>query len=345
MRTLRPVVLVTLGMAATLALISGASAGRPEAAASPTPVLSYLPLVLKQPTPTPIPAPGWLGYLNGFRTRTGLNALAEDASWSAGGVLHSRYMVKNDLITHYEDPGNPWYTPEGYDAGVSGNIFVSSWLATADETAIDWWMAAPFHAVSILDPQLHTTGFGSYRENVGIYKMGATLDVSRGRGGLPPGTAFPIPYPGDGAETGLLSFGGYEWPDPLTSCPGYSAPTGPAIILQIGDGSLTTLEVTAHSLHQGGTPLDHCVFDETSYVNPISYDQGIGRLILAGRDAIVVMPRDPLAAGQTYQVSITANGQTHSWSFSTASGASGLQAPAGETIRLGAWPETQHTRS
>jgi hypothetical protein len=36
---------------------------------------------------------------------------------------------------------------------------------------------------------------------------------------------------------------------------------------------------------------------------------------LNGRDAIVIMPRNTLTVGQTYTATITANGQTYSWTF------------------------------
>ncbi|MEJ2747588.1 MAG: CAP domain-containing protein, partial [Anaerolineae bacterium] len=136
---------------------------------------AYLPLVLNPNT-----GPEWLQYLNQFRLLADLSPLTEEAAWSAGGVLHSRYMVENDTITHYEDTGNPWYTTEGYNAGRNGNVAVSSSSTASDESAIDLWMTGPFHAVGIIDPELARTGFGSYRHAVGTWKMGATLDVLRG---------------------------------------------------------------------------------------------------------------------------------------------------------------------
>jgi uncharacterized protein YkwD len=282
---------------------------------------AYLPVVLKPPptptptaTPTASPSPGWLGYVNQFRDAAGLPDLTENSSWSNGGVLHSQYMVKEDDITHYENSGSSWYTVEGDQAGRNGNIFVSSWMGTADESAIDFWMVAPFHAVAIIDPELQVTGFGSYRENIGLWKMGATLDVQRGRGGLPAGITFPITFPKDGGNTWLTRFNGGEWPDPLTSCPGYSAPTGPAIMIQLGSGGITP-SVTASSFNNGATSLTHCVFDETNYSNPDSGTQNIGRIVLGNRDAVVILPRDPLSVGQNYTASITANGNTHTWSF------------------------------
>ena len=81
---------------------------------------------------------------------------------------------------------------------------------------------------------------------------------------------------GDGQTTDVLGYHGSEWPDPLTSCPGISAsywdPSGPPIYLQIGSGNKVPA-VTATSLRQSGTALEHCVIDETNYINPNSRTQ------------------------------------------------------------------------
>jgi hypothetical protein len=90
------------------------------------------------------------------------------------------------------------------------------------------------------------------------------------------------------------------------------------IILQIGPGNLVP-HVTSHSFMQGSTSLAHCVFDETSYSNPSSVQQDLGRNILDFRDAIILIPRNPLTPGASYTASITANGQTYTWSFRVSS--------------------------
>ncbi len=274
----------------------------------------YLPLMLTWSDP----GPAWLVYFNLFRSQAILPSVIENVDWSAGGVLHSRYMVKNDLITHYEDPNNAWYTEEGYEAGRNGNIFVSSSSATSDETAIDFWMVAPFHAISMLDPQLHTTALGSYREANGGWQTGVTLDVLRGRGTLPPGISFPLPFPSNGGETWLHRFNGNEWPDPLTSCPGYSPPTGAPIMLQLGAGDVIP-SVTSFSLKAGASSLPACIFDETNYTNPNGSTQSTGRSILNSRDAVIIIPRNPLVSGQEYTVSVSANGNVTQWSFTAVS--------------------------
>ena len=282
----------------------------PAATETPTPV----------PSPTPADDPEWLDYLNSYRTASGLGSLAEVAEWSEGGWLHGRYMVKNDVITHSEDPGNEWYTPEGDAAADHGNIYVSASSSATYEQAINWWLRAPFHAVALLDPELQRTGFGIYNETAVAtsgfdWQMGATIDVERGRDGLPNGTTFPFYYPADGGTTPFTQYGGNEYPDPLTSCTGYTTPVGLPLIVQLGAGS-SVINVTNSRLQQDGNDVDHCVFDETNYFNPDGNAQSTGRIILDNRDAIVIVPRDPLQAGSTYTVEITNDGTTYSWQFS-----------------------------
>ncbi len=274
---------------------------------------AFLPAILNPPA-TPIPQPPWLAYFNLFRQENGLPLLAENPAWSNGGWLHSRYMVKNDYVGHSEDPGNPWYTPEGLAAAQNGNVFVTTLINAPDELAINFWMAGPFHNIPMMDPRLATTGFGSYREADGGWQYGATLDVARGRTNTPAPGTYPLEYPPNGGQSWLVSYDGYEFPDPLTPCPGYGLPTGPPVILQLGTGGITP-NVTAASLTANGSPLQICHYNETNYTHPDPTMQNIGRFILNSRDAIVIMPRNPFIVGQSYTASITANGQTTTWSF------------------------------
>ena len=191
---------------------------------------------------------------------------------------------------------------------VSGNLNAS------DASAIDAWMAGPFHGIGLIDPQLSQTGFGNYRESIGTWKMAATLDVLRGLGSLPPGVTFPLFWPGDGKTVFLTRYGGYEAPDPLTGCDSYSAPTGLPILVQLGSGNVTP-SVAAFSVLRNGAAVAACAFGETNYINPNSSYQSLGRNVLGSRDAVVIIPREPLMVGALYTVSLTANGQVYTWSF------------------------------
>ncbi len=281
-------------------------------AASPTPAPTATPTA----TPTPQPVT-WLTRVNELRSWANLPPVTENSDWSNGCVLHSRYVVKNDELTHYEDPNNPWYTQEGYDAGRNGNVMCSSDINTTDVYAINLWMVGPFHGLGIIDPRLERSAFGSYREAIGMWKMAATLDVLRGLNWSAQ-VNYPVFWPANGKTVDLSRFTGGEYPNPLSSCPGYTAPTGLPVIIQLGTGSVTP-NITAHSFKQGNTALDHCIFDETTYTNSDSGAQQLGRSVLNMRDAVVIIPKAPLQPGQTYTVSITNGTTAYTWSFTIAS--------------------------
>ncbi|MSP13871.1 MAG: hypothetical protein EXR62_13060 [Chloroflexi bacterium] len=115
----------------------------------------------------------------------------------------------------------------------------------------------------------------------------------------------------------LTSFKGFGSPNPLTSCPGYTSPTGLPIILFLGFKNLVP-NITASSFKQGTTELAHCTFHKINYVNSNPDLQAKGRAILDQRNAIILIPRDPLLPGASYTASITTNGPPKTWSFATA---------------------------
>ena len=91
-------------------------------------------------------------------------------------------------------------------------------------------------------------------------------------------------------------------------------------------------EVASHLFSSDGTLLEHCLFTESSYTNPDPAQQSAGRTILGRRDAVVLIPKNPLSLGVTYTVSMTVDGQVRNWSFQVAPGfidnLSGAVAPA-----------------
>lgn len=281
----------------------------------------YRPPLMATPRPSvavPSPGGGWLEYLNSYRSAACLSPVTENTVLSNGDRKHAIYIVMNEVVQHSEDPDNACYSPEGHVAARQSNLFHGLDANVTDSWAIDAWMQSPFHAVGVLDPRLVQVGYGSYRGTSGNLQMGAALNVIAGMGQTA-GSSYPVFWPGDGATIPLsLHWGGY--PSPLTSCPGYSAPSGLPLILQIGSGNQTPV-VSATSFTQEGRSLEHCVFDETTYRNPDRTQQNLGRSILKARNAIVLVPRVPLSAGATYWASVTVNGQTHAWSFNVGGGA------------------------
>jgi hypothetical protein len=274
----------------------------------------FIPVAIGAGGGAPVNPPPWLQQLNNYRAQAKLPLLTLNSAWGEGGWNHSRYMVKNNEIAHMENKDNPWYTSEGDQAARSSNLLGSTSADLKDNTAIGMWMQGPFHALGILDPRLQQVGFGSFREQDGGVQMGAALDVLRGRSGLPADLQYPVAWPADGASVALNSYIGGEYPNPLSACPGYEKPSGLPIILQVGSGDKTP-QVGAHAFRQAGSELEHCIFSETTYTNEDGGAQTLGRNLLGSRDAIVLIPRSPLAPGGTYTVSITVDGRVHTWSF------------------------------
>lgn len=277
-------------------------------------------------SPSASPSPGRsadpgsaIAYANGLRALSGLPALGEDTSLAQGEAAHALYMVKNNVIGHAEDAQLPFFTPEGDLAARNSNLAISTNAAQPDTESIDGWITGPFHAAGILDARLLTTEFSSYSENKDGVRYGACLDVLRGLGAQAT-VSFPVLWPGNGATVKLSSYHGNESPDPLSSTPGFTAPTGLPVYCLLGTGN-TVPNVTASSFASGGNALTHAVFDETTYTNGDANAQTTGRAVLASRNMVVLIPRDPLTAGATYAVSLTVNGQTISWSFTVAADA------------------------
>ena len=251
----------------------------------------------------PAASGAWLSRLNAWRTSTGLATLTENATWSQGDYNHALYMVRNDLVTHYETPGVPYYTAAGDTAAQNGNIQVSSTTSSTDDQAIDWWMAAPFHAMAMMDPRLTQTAFGSYRLVKSGWQEGATLDTTRGNPFT--GGRYPVYFPGDGTSEPLTTYRGGESPNPLQACTGYSAPTGLPVFVQVG-GNVATTVGAVHSFTGNGVALAHCVID--------SNNAAVGSY-LHYRGAVVLIPKAPLVSGVNYAVSLTVNGKPYMWSF------------------------------
>ena len=256
---------------------------------------------------TPAAAAGtWLDRLNAWRAASNLPPLTENTTWSQGDYNHSLYMVKDDLVTHYEDPSQPYYTVAGDTAARNGNIEVSSMTSTSDDYAIDWWMGAPFHELGMMDPRLTSTGFGSYREVKSGWQAGFTLDTLRGNSFT--GGTYPVFFPGNNSAVPLTQYSGNEYPDPLQACPGYTVPVGLPVTIQVGGNVATS--VTAHAFAGNGVPLAHCVID--------SSNAAVGSS-LTSRGAVILIPQQPLQQGVTYTVALTVNGVPYTWQFGISS--------------------------
>jgi hypothetical protein len=225
-------------------------------------------------------------------------------------------MVKTSEISHQENSSSPFYTAAGQLAAQNGNLAVGFSRAPEYDWAFNYWISAPFHGIPILDPQLATVGFGNFRDVNASVALAATLDIRQGLSeAVPQSVSFPILFPKDGGEAWVLRYSLPEFPDARAHC-GYGSVAGAPIMVQIGSGDQVP-NVTSSILRDGTSSIEHCIFDETNYFNPNTGPQQVGRSILDQRDAVVMMPRNPLEVGKTYSVELTVNGMLISWSFNT----------------------------
>jgi hypothetical protein len=189
--------------------------------------------------------------------------------------------------------GKPWITPQA---------------------AINGWISTPFHRLAILDPLLQAAGYGQYCDGGSCAAALNLLTDMDPVPLIPTMLARPIMFPPDASTLPLKSWEG-EWPDPLTSCPGYGAPSGLGITLQLGLTLQTNL--SQYQLTHGDaakSTIEACGFDSNTYVNPDPETQRRGRHILTNLGAIVIVPREPLEPGH-YTVTLTANDRPYAWSF------------------------------
>ena len=246
----------------------------------------------------------WLDRVNLYRTQAGLDPVSERADLSADAVAHSRWMVLNGSVAHSETPGTPGYSSAGNASGGRSNVYGTPLASARDLSAVDGWVTGPFHAVGFLTPSLIEVGYGSYRDSdASDIRMAATLDIYGAAREWNKSAGQPYTWPGDGSVVPVRSHIN-EWPSPTTHCPGHR---GLPVIAFFEE----SVDVTNHSFTtHDQQPVDHCVFDGTDYQNPDGNARSLGRSILDGANAVVVMPDQPLQPGEQYCFSVTSRGVT-----------------------------------
>jgi hypothetical protein len=274
----------------------------------------------------PAGATAWLASVNRYRAMVGVAPVTADDQLSHGDFLHSHYLALN-----YAAEGRSLSIgAEAHTEGEDQIGFTSEGAAAARASDVDWswdphrrpklswaignWMAVPFHRMQIINPYLRKVGYGmDCRGAICFAALNTGTDVDPPPA-IPSSWSRPLIFPPDGSVMDTGEFSG-EWPDPLTSCPGYTSPAGLPITLELGHlivPSFSDYSIKAADVNR--TPLEACAFDANSYVNPDAAAQTIARAILKDFGAIVIVPRHPLLSGR-YVVTLSA-GQTYSWSFS-----------------------------
>jgi len=288
----------------------------PSPTASPSPV----PALIATPGLTPteslnLPEFGWLTLLNEYRTLSNLPPVGYSAELSDNAHLHSEYVGRNDDPAALSQVvGAPYYTVDGSVAAEKSMLFTINDPNGTDLWALNYWFSAPFHALTLLDPDLQQVGYGRFRDDFGSVQVAYVMDSLSGMIDRSNSVEYPIFYPPDGGTSHLTNQSFTEFPEPSASCLGFEKPIGPPLILQLGDGALTPT-VTEYHLFVDDEEVEACVFDETNFVGASGGETVVGRDLLDSRDAVVLMPKRPLMIGNTVRAVVVVDGETHTWSY------------------------------
>jgi hypothetical protein len=346
---------VLIGVSATIlvCLVAGCSSQTPVATPSTTSATSGVP----QSAPLEEPFRSILARWNYYRTSAGVPPIVADPALNEAALHHAKYLVNNHLdagdafvrdgrmfehgwnaSAHSESEGNPWYTEDGAKWADHATVIRGASIPTDGASLVDG-QTARLSSTIVIDPQLAAVGFGLFCDKqdcagVIVYRSGLTksqfltlyegnaMDWNGMLGAMPFTRARlrkPIEFPASGMQLPLRADRGGEYPDPLASCHGYSAPTGVPIVLELGAPTQgEDVKVSSSSLNDGGAQLETCAFDATSYSNPDGYQQSQLRQGLHAYGVVVMIPKDPLQPGHTYTVSMVADSQPYTWSFSIA---------------------------
>lgn len=261
--------------------------------------------------------------LNELRRAVGVPAVRLDEDGNLGHWLHAQYLAENIASTHDQDPDNEWFTPEGARAGRVSNVAFSNWTAAEDPAwPVETFIAAPFHLFSMLSPAADVMRLGRYRkpcvyteEYPCMYDIHTlALEVQGSGSSWPDGRVVTFPGEGQLVEHGF--YHGNEAPDPTAPCPGYGAGSGLPLFMMLGPGAHPGVRST--SLLRDGESLPHCVVTAESYTNDDPALETLGRSLLDGFGAVIIIPEEGLRASSSYSVTVGLRGVADiEWSFTT----------------------------
>ncbi len=265
-----------------------------------------------------------LDYLAAARLSAGALPIKRNTSLDYGCALHAEYMRVNDDMTHDEDSTAAGYTEEGAEAGTRSVITYQ--YDNSLVSALDLWLAAPYHRFLLLYPELTSTGWAmsdalAYNEYYNKYFacMNVTDGTATASSGYDTNTTYwnyqnhePIPYPGVNQLNVPVAFHGNEEPDPLEAFGG-TYPTGYAVSL-IFSGQDTITAATVALVDEHGNTKTGYLRTPNEADDPNQYFQG---------NAILFIAEEPFEYSTTYTATVTAqrNGSDYEkiWSFRTES--------------------------
>jgi hypothetical protein len=248
----------------------------------------------------------------------------------------------------WEDRGKPFFTDEGASAGRDAAVIAARKIDLSGAEFVDRMMTMPFNGLIPMVPQFSVAGLGAYCDpgqcaivipyrfaleksvRLALYDGPASDRLWNPSLGLIPSEMgqlrSPVEFPPDGSAVDLQSYAGGDYPDPLSSCPGYKAPTGTPISIQLGQGYGPdgSLEVSSDFVTRDGVEIETCLITAASYAGRNAEQTEVAKAGLARGGAAVMIPRESLAPGH-YRVALKESGKLYEWSFTVGAPARSAQ--------------------
>ena len=223
-----------------------------------------------------------IGQLNAWRAMVGVGPVGHEPRLSRECRSHAAYYRVNPTQRfHREDPSLPAYSDAG-DRAARSSVLAYNEAPTAGVTP---WEPAPYHRMALLDPRLVSSGFWS-EHGLSCMQVLAVSDDVR----TPALSAYT--YPVSGQRNVAPSFLCHEIPNPCDAVPNNDGhtPTGFNITVQFNGPwkTIDAVNVANATVNSGGQP-------------PV--DLVVQRNMPVLRGGIVLIPRHPLRAGETYTAS------------------------------------------
>lgn len=247
-----------------------------------------------------------IGHLNVQRKTHKIPArISVIPSLSDGCAKHNNYMNQNDVLTHFENPGDPGFTPEGRQAGLTSVL--ARGAAPWSSPRANPWEAGPIHLSQLLAPDLLVSG---YNESFG-FSCATTLAAPR-RTNTKKIRVFT--YPGPGSRLfyrGERAAEGPYTPGELIGIPQRTL-TGPYILVLLDGPNRSAIDAAkirkailrkSTGRKVGVRKIGSAHAKLTPFMPPGGF----------------VIPKKPLKAGALYRITVVirAGGRTlrHKWNF------------------------------
>jgi len=252
-----------------------------------------------------------LDQLNRLRAVAGLSSVDGVDALTSGAQAHARYSLQTGTVGHKQDASHPFASTAGAASAARSNV--SLWTTGSGPVGprgmVDNLQVAPFHGLLHLQPQLASSGVGYAADG---NREALVIDVRGGYDGSIAAPTHPIAFPGPGSTTTLRSYPGGEYPDPLGPCGGWTAPTGAPILLSLPDAdALRQVTLTGPDAQA----LTTCWYDADRFSHSDTGQRDLGRAILREREALVVLPREPLTTGRHRVTVEVGDAGRATWSF------------------------------